>query len=293
MKPQSIWFIALFAIGIALILIVLIKKKEKILIPFYLAVVGLSFSMEYYIKILLNCYVYYPNLLPNRYYDDILGANASQAFVIPAVVLFISSYQLNIWYILLFTGIFAGIEQLFLALNIYEHIWWKTWYTVISLLAFFLIGKKWLSLLKQNKGGVLRFLTLLFACFSFIASLFFYTSVFFHSHAFHIGWVENKARDNLIFSYFFYIPISLIYTCISVYLVSPFLKVFGILLLLTIDWIFWRVGITEIYKPWAIWYFPITDILTLLMTYWMYQSLVSTGSTTNDFTAEAKIKGGG
>ncbi len=275
MEPQSLWYLALFAIGIVIIIAVIVDKKEAMLVSFYYSIVGLAFMFEYFIKIVFESYVYYPKLLENRYYDDILGANASQGFAVPCVAFLVAVYRLSLWWIFLLTGIFAGIEEFFLSIGIYDHHWWRTWYTSAILIPIFWIFRKWLTLLKGKDVKWIRFVTLILASFSIHGSLFFYSVIFLNTHAFHVGWVGNEARDNLLFSILYFLPISIYYSVIAYIRAGSIIKILAILLVLCVDWTLWKLHIIEIYKSWSPLYFPIAHIVVMSITIWMYHTLHS------------------
>ncbi len=277
MKLQSLWFIALSIAAMIPVLIIFFRKKNPKLITFYFAIIGIAYMLEYVVKVLFDSYDYYPDLLKYRYYDDLFGANASQAFAVPAAALWIAVFRLGFGWILFFTGLFAGIEEFFLYIHIYEHHWWRTGYTVVGVMIYFLICKKWLSLLQTDGHFALRFFTVSSATLSLLGSLFFYSFLLFGTHEYHMGWFENKGRDSLAFTLPVFFLLSILFAALSANKAGWAVKIAVCFGILGFDWILWKGGILQIYKPWAILIFPTAYIASLWMTTWFHQTLAASG----------------
>ncbi|KAB2496230.1 hypothetical protein [Priestia endophytica] len=163
---QSLPFFILLVLSLLLTVFILWRKSNKRLLLLFLFIGGLAHLLDFFIMFILNSYVYKPHFVQNPYYDNMLGSLVSQTFVYPTAALIVVAYNWSIFRVFLLSFLFMGIETLFLSLDIYEHFWWKTFYTGIFMFIGFLIAKKWYE--GMNKGDESKwrnFLTLYFVVF--------------------------------------------------------------------------------------------------------------------------------
>lgn len=142
---NTIWYILLGIIAIIVFVFAMFKaEKKKPALALFLIVYGIILNFETAILILLKSYTYYPMVFktaPNPINDSLLGNIFSQfsvsATILLAVILNLKPY----WYFII-AIIFGGIEELFLALGIYSHNWYRTWMTVVLLPFAIWVSKK-------------------------------------------------------------------------------------------------------------------------------------------------------
>ncbi|MFX3635740.1 MAG: hypothetical protein ACE3L7_13620 [Candidatus Pristimantibacillus sp.] len=137
------------------------SKHAKIIIPFYICISGIIYIFELVVYIIFDSYHYMPGVFTDRFYDSAFGAVVSNGFIAPSTCIFIAIFGLGFWWILLIAAGFMGIEQTFIHLGIYEHVWWKTIYTGIGLTILFLTGKWiWHKIGKADNHYLFRLIVL-------------------------------------------------------------------------------------------------------------------------------------
>ncbi|MGM7721486.1 hypothetical protein [Metabacillus sp. Hm71] len=164
------------------------------------------YLFEYAILVLFKSYEYFPGVFKDDYFDNVLGANVSNGFIVPSVTVLIAVFDLGFWWIILITIGFFGIEELFLYLGVYRHFWWKTIYTSICLFIFFYLGKYlWRMLRYHVDRFTLRITVLYFVNITIQGTFMFYLVAIFHLFFFHVNWFDDPSRDHitLVTLYFF------------------------------------------------------------------------------------------
>ncbi|WP_078554052.1 hypothetical protein [Bacillus alkalicellulosilyticus] len=130
------------------------KRNKKQLFLLLMSNIGLCYHFEYIVVNLFQGYIYKPNVLKNKQFDNILGAILSQAVYVPFTSILLTGFHLGWKAKWGWSVYFAVIETLFLKLGIYRHQWWRTSYTFLLLPLFFYISDKWYEQLKGNNKVV-------------------------------------------------------------------------------------------------------------------------------------------
>ncbi|HLU22600.1 MAG TPA: hypothetical protein VKZ77_08945 [Bacillaceae bacterium] len=223
--PNFLPFLALVVISIIIFIISWVKASNKRVVPFFLCIIGLIFLFEYVILVIFKSYEYYPEIFSNNYFDNILGANISNGFIVPSVAVLIAVFNLGFWWIIFIILGFACIEELFLHLDIYQHFWWKTIYTSIGMLINFYLGK-WIWRLIQNHLDwfQLRFSILYFTNVAIQGTLTFYLAALFELFIFNVNWFEDPIRGHFAFITLYFFIDSIIYSLLVVKRVHCFGK---------------------------------------------------------------------
>lgn len=167
---------------------------------------------------ILNSYVYKPHFVQNRYYDNMLGSLVSQTFVYPTAALIVVAYNWSIFRVFLLSFLFMGIETLFLSLDVYEHFWWKTFYTGIFMFIGFLIAKKWYE--GMNKGDESKwrnFLTLYFVVFVISGIGISLITVFTSLNTLNTDFFSDGEREQIILATIYIGIVNFLYSMSVVY----------------------------------------------------------------------------
>lgn len=170
------YYICLSIIQCILLFYVFYKKKNrKSILLTFLSIVGLAYYFEYPVYIFRG-YKYKTKILKNREQDNSLGAVLSQTLFVPAVAIFISTFQLGWKVKVWFTIYFVLIERFFLKLNIYRNRWWRTSFTALSVFAYFFISDACYKGIKEGnkvslKLALYNMIHITYMFFLFIASL--------------------------------------------------------------------------------------------------------------------------
>jgi hypothetical protein len=156
----SFWYLALVVIGSIIVATTYWKSRNKYTFILWFSMSGVCFFIESILHTLLRAYEFFPRFIPDKYADSIWGGIISDLFVLPAAAVLIGVFQLGLGWIIVISGMIAGIEELFLRLGIYEQHWWKTSYTFISIILLFYLAKVWFLRLNLPHGRSLTFLTM-------------------------------------------------------------------------------------------------------------------------------------
>jgi hypothetical protein len=201
--PNWLPYLALVLASVAVFVFALYRVRDQKLAALYLTMAGAAYLFELVILVLFDSYRYYPGLLANPYLDSLVGAVASNAFVVPAAAVAAAAFRLRPPGLLLVVAAIVAIEESFLALGIYRHNWWHTGYTAFFLLAGFVLARLWHSLLRQQPPRR-------FVCFAtaFFAALFLRASAAFLLRIlglvfFSVGWFALPERGHIAAYSFF------------------------------------------------------------------------------------------
>ena len=259
-----LWFLGLVLISIGLIYITFIKTEFRYNLAVYFFVMGLSFLMEYIVLILGDAYSYYPKLFSIQWYDDVFGSSISQAFFIPSVLMAIAAFRMRFkWIIFIIAAIF-GIEELFLWLGIYEHNWWKSWFTPIILFASVFVIKWWRSRVEAPTLFI-QFITVYMASTTIYQGISFGLTAILGTHQYKIGWFESPYQDHIAFS----VLIWIIYALLLTIIIIKFYRFIWMVLLFFADLAFHcfmvKMDILKICTFWNPLYFSVILMLLLVL----------------------------
>ncbi len=202
-NSHSIWYLGLATISLILLAFVYFKTKNYRSLLLYLGMVGVGYMIEFFIYVLLDSYEYDPDIIArDAYYDNNMGAIASNMLTLPVTATLIAVYRLSWIWIAIFTVLIVGIEWLFLKLGIYHHHWWRTAYTGIGLLVYYRFAKFWFTKFIHPLKGIPHSVTLYFITWGLFTMQFFPIS-FFNSRYYNIGWFDNRSHDTIAFSSLF------------------------------------------------------------------------------------------
>lgn len=179
-----------------------------------MALIGVGYFIEGIIYNFLHCYQYYPHFLDHDpIYDSNLGAVASNALALPVAATFIAAFRKNWVWMLSFTGLFIGVEWLFVKLSLYSHNWWRLEYTAMGLLfVYFPIAKVLNRLILQPLKGLWHFLLLFLIIGPILGTLHILPIMLFSNRYYDLGWFENLSQDTNALATIYYIMLSLLIT---------------------------------------------------------------------------------
>jgi hypothetical protein len=213
---NSFWYLALLISSISLFCFILFKKRNTQTIFQLLTMIGFGYIIETIIYNFLGSYDYNPNFIKhNSFYDNNLGAFVSNAFSLPVVATLIATFHLDWIWMVLFSGLFVGIEWLFLKLHIYSHNWWRLKYTGLGIPVYFAIGKVFYKWIIHPSKGFKHNLILYLIIGAISASAHVLPIIFFSNRIYHPGWFENQGRDSIALEAVFYLCAS-IYYCLMI-----------------------------------------------------------------------------
>jgi len=140
---NTIWYVLLGILTIFQVIVSIIKaKRRQFSFAFYMTLVGLVLFFETMILIVFSAYNYYPMIILTSPFDDVLAGNLFSQFLVAATALLVAVFKLKYYWILILSAMYGLIEELFLALEIYSHNWYRTWMTIVGLIIYFWWAKK-------------------------------------------------------------------------------------------------------------------------------------------------------
>ncbi|PAE22829.1 hypothetical protein [Bacillus sp. 7894-2] len=259
-----LWFLGLVLISMGLIYIAYKKTDFRFNLAVYFFAMGLSFLMEYIVLILFDAYSYYPNFFSIHMYDDVFGSSISQAFFIPSVLMAIAAFRIRFKWIILIIACIYGIEELFLWLGIYEHNWWRSWFTPAILFASVFVIKWWRNKV-EDPSFFIQFITVYMAITTIFQGVSFGLTAIAGSHQYKVGWFESPYQDHVAFS----VLIWIIYALLLTVVITKYYRFRWLTLLFFADFAFHitmvRMDILEISSYWNLIFFSVILILLLLL----------------------------
>lgn len=267
---NTIWYVLLTIISIISIVLILCKSNNrKFNIGFILTILGATFHVEFVLLPILNAYRYFPKIFNDLFVDSVLGNYVSQISVTATVVL-ATAYRIpTVWYLVI-AGIYFLIEELFINLGIYQHNWYKTWYTSILILPLLWLSRKWYNYLQKCPKSIIYTISLYLgarAAFSLMIVFKFFLSI----EVYNVKTVFSEfTRNNSIFS----VPAASIWIIIMVIIHQLNIKWIWkggfFVLLFIIQYVLIKiVGVITIKDGWFL-------IITLLNIFGSYLSVVIT-----------------
>ncbi|MEL3974463.1 hypothetical protein AAEO50_19410 [Rossellomorea oryzaecorticis] len=257
--PNWVPFACLSITSVFLLSYILVKKKEKApkIILFWLFISGLAYLFEFVIFILLNSYEYYPEFFSSHYNDSIAGSIISQALAVPVAITLIVVFHLRFRWIFFIIGLFFLIETFFLYLDIYEHNWWKSIYTILFLSLTVMLSKVWWRYLYSGKYHYINFVTLYFAIMTLSQTIGWILSSLLGLYELPIGLFSIEIKDNVIGNGVYLFFTTYLYTLIIYYRYNdlPY-TVMTLVFLLTIEIFMVNQGILFLKEPYYIFILP-------------------------------------
>jgi len=159
---NSIYYILLGIISAALLIWTIYKSKQrKRDLGFFFAIFGLTLFIETVIYIFLKAYEYYPLIIPHSPKNDGVVGNIFSQISISTAALFVCVYKVPIAGVVLAGAVFYLTEELFLALGIYQHNWYKSWITFVGVIILFQTIKKWYKLTASDDNHIIQYITII------------------------------------------------------------------------------------------------------------------------------------
>ncbi|REE55363.1 hypothetical protein A8990_17215 [Paenibacillus taihuensis] len=250
--PNSIPFLILIAVCAIAYSVLLFHKRAAWPVILLLSYSGMIYVFEFFIFIWKDSYRYSPHLLSIPYYDNALGAVFSNLLSVPVVSLFVAVYRLSWRWIVCLSLAYGGVEWLFLHWGIYQHNWWRTWYTILSLMLFFMLTRQW-KIWLAGRSRLFKFVTLLMFAWSVVATLV-YTLAVTGVRIFHIGYFQDPYHDDIFFSAIYaFFKAAVLSVTVTVTL-RRWRRLSSLLIILAAHLILMQLGILRVLIPlWQYW----------------------------------------
>ena len=237
MLSSAYWYYGLIMISLILVTASFVYKKDWKILLLHLQTSAVIHPFEIIILILLNGYHYCPGILQDARLDNYLGSYVSNSLIVPASAVAINAFSLSWNYVVSIAVIFTGIDWYFTELGIYQHFWWRSFYTGIGLCILYAISKWiWRGLHDKEPSLAFRLLTI-YMIYAFIHNLIvFILNKGGQLFRFHVNWFLDSEKDHQIFFSLHLMITSIIITmCIGLELRFRY-RLTGIVILVLFNW---------------------------------------------------------
>jgi hypothetical protein len=157
---NTVWYILLSIMSaVSIVLILLKSNNRKFDIGFGLAVLGTTFHAEFSLLVAFNAYRYFPKIFNDPFLDSVFGNYVSQISGASTVMLAII-YRIPVISNFIIAVIYFFIDVLFVKLDVYRHLWFKSWYTFALVFISLFIANKWYHRLLNYPNPFIYYLTL-------------------------------------------------------------------------------------------------------------------------------------
>ncbi|MBW7456877.1 hypothetical protein ACFOLF_04955 [Paenibacillus sepulcri] len=259
------WYICLAVTGVGMLIFTWFKKRNFAdLVTFFLSVCFFIFLCEYFVLIIFQAYVYKPGILADSFADSVAGHLISNMFVWGGSAVLIAAFALRYRWIFLFSIAFMLIEEFFNKLGIYEQNWWKTYFTGIGAFLCLSLMKVWYAKLRENRHALLRNATLLLAA-GFVITIPVTMLTLLEKLYFVPGWVENKYRDDFMFSYIYHSCMAVIFVFFLCIHQKPVWKAAPAAVILLSDFILVSMNVLIFINGWNFLLLTIVRIVTYVI----------------------------
>lgn len=269
---NTYWYLGLSLLSIILLVYVCLRHNTVSSLLQCLIMVQIAYSIDTVIYIFLGSYQYHPKVLKSyAFYDSNIGALASNMLTVPVIATFLTTFQMGWLWKLVFIGLLALIEWLFIKLHIYTLFWWRIEYTSLGLPLFFAAAKRVYPHILRPTQGWLHAL-LLFLCSAPILGTFHILPIMvFQNRFYHPGWFTDPAHDTTAFSSIYYILGTIIViVCVTVHLKYEWIK----LCLLAFTFYILAFVLTQVkILDSRVWWDPYYYILFPLLVYFISKSI--------------------
>ena len=166
---NTVWYVLLGLVTVFQVAFTLRRaENRRQAAALYITLLGMTLWLETFLLIVFKSYAYYPGIItdPAHAYDDILAGNLFSQFSIAASMLMVAVLRLKFRWCVALALAYGVVEELFLALGIYEHYWYRTYFTVVLLPFAFLLARKMHDRLREGLKPIYYYGYVFFALFA-------------------------------------------------------------------------------------------------------------------------------
>ncbi len=199
------WYTCLGAISTIPAAFAIYKKRHtykiSTLIVFYMFTSCITWFGEFIVLGIFNSYSYKPGLINDPWAENLLAHLILNTTMYPAAATLMVCYSLGIGGCSLIVAFFIGAEFLFERLGLYEQHWWKYSISVIIVVTFLIISKKYFYKMIHKHSKLTRATIYYFVCFLIIhlpAPLLLLAGKQYYSLAIINNIVGNMYRSSII-----------------------------------------------------------------------------------------------
>jgi hypothetical protein len=154
---NTVWYLALFVISVACTAASVRKAgNRRFAFAFFLSVVGSIYIMEHIMVVYLDAYQYHPGISEDPALEDTFGNIFSQTSIAAAAMV-LAVFDLSLVWSVVFAAAYFLIEILFAHLGIYEHHWYRAWFTPVTLVPLFGLFRKWYRSASASRSCLMHY----------------------------------------------------------------------------------------------------------------------------------------
>ncbi len=268
------WYFSLAAIGIGMAVYSIYKKGNFAFYSlFYIFTSCVTFTIEFFVLVVFEGYIYKPGIVAAFFGDSILGHVILNTTLWPGTAVMISAFSLRFRsFIIIITG-FVVAEYLFIRLGIYEQNWWKLYTSAILVYLYCVLTKMWFNTLKKRWDRFSKHITLFFVAFFFIQVPSALLMVFGKQYV-SLGWTDDMYRNTSLFLVIYHVLIAFSFTFFTVTYKKWHLKLVPILIFLLCDSLLIHFNILHLRNGWSLLHLTAIQVLELLL-YILYVNYIS------------------
>lgn len=262
--PNIFWYYCVIAIGLALLIVSMIKKRNFLdLFSAFLAFSALAYFCEVLVLFVFGSYQYKPGVFKDYIAEDILGHLVCNGFFWGGTAIFVAVFSLRTFWIFLIAIAYMLVEVLFLKVGAYEHHWWKLYLTGAGAFVIFNIVKIWFHGLQKGNHKFLRKFTFFMTAWVLLQGASVVQNLFDKQH-FRIGFVQNPYQDSILFSVPYQLCLAIIYSAFITAHKKWYFTIFPLILTIIMDSLFVYTHILNFYNGWNLFYFDAIRIVIFI-----------------------------
>lgn len=265
MLHNAYWYWSLVAASLIILFSTFWKKKDWRLLILFLSAHSIIIPFEFVVLLLLRGYRYLPGVAENLWNDNLIGAIVSNFFTVPTLAVMVAAFKLNVVWMMTIAFTLMGIERLFVSLGIFEYYWWKTIFTGIGALVFFVvINRLWRSIQANNIHRGIYLLILYLCYFAIHLRIIHLIRMTFHGFEFQLGWFADPMRDHIVATVTYHFVLTAI--VIAIYLGTHWIcRVIGAIVVYIFDRLLWQWGILYITTTLSLWHLMAIHIVVAVL----------------------------
>lgn len=247
---NTIWFLALMAVSAVSVAFILKKAKDKrFTIAFLFAVIGSLYLMEHTIVVYFKAYDYHIGLTSDQALENLFGNIASQVSIACTAMLLIV-YEAPFYWSVACAAAYFLLEVAFIRMGIYEHHWYRTWFTPVVLVPLFWVYRRWHNTVMKRRKGFPYIAALFTGSSSLTWHLVSLPSFLLGFHRLSLGIFPNATEDFKASNVIVFLPVLALVVTIYRWRATRMLKAGGLVLLLAALWGLNRLGVYIVRDNW-------------------------------------------
>lgn len=247
---NTVWYIALAIISIAMVSIIMLKSSErKKTLAFFFAVLGMTYFLEVLLMIVTDAYVYYPKIASDSFHESLIGNFFSQYSVSASAVL-MAVFGMNFRWQIGFSIVYFLIDVLFVRLGVYAHNWYQSWYTLGGFFIYSWIVRIWYGKVFAHPSRFIYLSTLFLSIFAICGNAIGTTLNFLEIRRYSLGLFDQAAKDHTATSIIYGILITMVLIPLYRMKSHAVLKFLIFLMMFVFDYVLFRVGVIIVKPGW-------------------------------------------